>query len=159
MSNYVVYLKLKPFIAQWLTFHYGSPVRFPDQSVENACIRRFLTKQPSASPHVGQPGEVAVCIPDSKQKPVVTYNHLGAHARAAVAECIEDTFRLQLWHDLNDVRLLRCPLMTAVRAWCENNGISIDHDDTIKMRFQRMRGAYLKAGVDLRRTTREHDKN
>ena len=86
MSIFVVYLKLKPFIVQWLTFHYGTPVRFPDQSAENACIRRFLTRQPTSMPAVCQPGEIAICIPDSKQKPVVTYNHLGSHARAAVAD-------------------------------------------------------------------------
>ena len=83
MSQFVVYLKVKPLIAQWLAFHYGTPVRFPDQSAENACIRRFLTRQPSGIPKMQGEGEVAVCIPDSKQKPVVTYNYLGTHARAA----------------------------------------------------------------------------
>ena len=125
MSQFVVYLKVKPFIAQWLAFHYGTPVRFPDQSAENACIRRFLTRQPGGIPKMQGEGEVAVCIPDSKQKPVITYNHLGIHARAALVDCIEDTFRLQLWHDLNGVEALRCPLLKAVRAWWENNGISI----------------------------------
>lgn len=158
MSDFVVYIKLKPFIAQWLNFHFGSPVRFPDQSAENACIRRFLTRQPAAVPVACQPGEVAVCIPDSKQKPVVTYNYLGSHARAAVADCIEDTFRLQLWHDLNGFENLHCPLLKAVRAWCQNNGISIDYEDTVKMRFQRMRNSYLKSGIDLRRSSRDHGK-
>lgn len=158
MSNFVVYLKLKPFIVQWLTFHYGTPVRFPDQSAENACIRRFLTRQPTSMPAVCQPGEIAIYIPDSKQKPVVTYNHLGSHARAAVADCIEDTFRLQLWHDLNGYETMHCPLLKAVRAWCQNNGISIDYEDTVKMRFQRMRNAYLKSGIDLRRSSRDHSK-
>lgn len=157
MSQFVVYLKVKPLIAQWLAFHYGTPVRFPDQSAENACIRRFLTRQPGSLPKMQGEGEVAVCIPDSKQKPVITYNHLGIHARAALVDCIEDTFRLQLWHDLNGVEALRCPLLKAVRAWCENNGISIDYEDTVKMRFQRMRSSYLKSGIDLRRTSREKD--
>ena len=104
MSQFVVYLKVKPLIAQWLAFHYGTPVRFPDQSAENACIRRFLTRQPGGIPKMQGEGEVAVCIPDSKQKPVITYNHLGIHARAALVDCIEDSFRLQLWHDLTGSR-------------------------------------------------------
>lgn len=58
---------------------------------------------------------------------------------------------------LMGVEALRCPLLKAVRAWCENNGISIDYEDTVKMRFQRMRSSYLKSGIDLRRTSREKD--
>ena len=103
--------------------------------------------------------DVAICIPDSKQKPVATYNYLSLNARKAVAECIEDTFRLQLWRDLADIDLCRCTLLSAVRAWCEANGVSVDYDYTLKMRYQRMRNSYLKHGVDLRRTTRVKDKN
>ena len=154
---FVAYIYVKPFVAQWLRFHYGDPVRFPSQSVENACIRRFLSVQPSAVPPRRQEGEVAIRLPDSKQKPVARYNYLGKSARAAVVECIEDTFRLQMWRDLNSVQAMGCTLLTAVRAWCENNGIGIEYDYTIKMRFQRMRNAYLKAGIDLRRTSRERD--
>ena len=58
MSQFVVYLKVKPLIAQWLAFHYGTPVRFPDQSAENACIRRFLTRQPGGIPKMQGEGEV-----------------------------------------------------------------------------------------------------
>ncbi len=158
MSKFVVYLNLKPFIAQWVRYHFGEPATFPAQGAENACIRHFLTRQPKALPQMRAEGEVAVCIPDSKQKPVITYNYLSIHAKKAVAECIEDTFRLQLWRDLADIDLCRCSLLSAVRAWCEANGIDVDYDYTLKMRFQRMRNAYLKHGIDLRRVGRIHDK-
>lgn len=97
MSKYLVYISFKPFIAQWLRHHFGDPVVFPAQSAENACIRHFLTRQPGSLPLTRGDDDVAICIPDSKQKPVVTYNYLSGNARKAVAECIEDTFRLQLW--------------------------------------------------------------
>ena len=45
MSKFVFYLKVKPFIKQWLTHHYGNPVTFPSRSAENACIRRFVGKR------------------------------------------------------------------------------------------------------------------
>lgn len=154
MSKFLVYLTIKPFIAQWLRHHFGDPVVFPAQSAENACIRHFLSRQPSASPLLREADDVAICIPDSKQKPVVTYNYLSAAARKAVAECIEDTFRLQLWRDLADIEQCQCSLLTAIRAWCENNGVSVDYDYTLKMRFQRMRNSYLKHGIDLRRRSR-----
>lgn len=158
MEKYLVYLKVKPFIRQWLTFHYGDPVVFPAQSVENATIRRFLTPQPKdAKPQPMEEGEVAVCLPDSKQKPVVTYNHLGKYAKAALVECIEDTFKLQMWKELNDIHTFGCPILRSIQAWCENNGISIDYDFTIRMRYQRMRNAYLKNGIDLRDKHRTKD--
>ena len=75
MSKYLVYLEMKPFLAQWLHHHYGNPVVFPAQSAENACIRRLLIPQPTATPVLRRGNEVAICIPDSKQKPVVTYNY------------------------------------------------------------------------------------
>lgn len=159
MNQYVVYIKVKPFIRQWLTYHYGNPVQFPVQSVENATIRRFLTKQPDGKPKMGDIDDVPICIPDSKQKPVITYNYLGEHAKEAVEECIEDTFRMQMWNDLNDLHECGCSILKGVQAWCENNGISIDYDCTIKMRYQRMRKSYLSNGIDLRNKHRNSDKD
>lgn len=151
MEKFLVYLKVKPFIKEWLTFHYGNPVTFPPQSAENATIRRFLTTQPRDEvPEIKSEDEVAVYIPDSKQKPVISYHYLGKYAKAAVIECIEDTFRLQMWKDLNDLHDCGCTVLRAIQAWCENNGISIEYDYTIKMRYQRMRNSYLKNGIDLR---------
>ncbi|MCD8296818.1 MAG: hypothetical protein LUC88_04525 [Prevotella sp.] len=160
MSNYVVYVKVKPFIGQWLNFHFGDPIAFPSQSVENATIRRFLAKMPAGmQPLSKQDDEVSICIPDSKQKPVITYNYLGERAKACLIDTIEDTFRIQLWKDLNDLHDCGCSILKAIDAWCENNGISIEYDYTIKMRYQRMRRSYLKNGVDLRNKTHNHDDN
>ena len=158
MSRFVVYIKLKPFIKQWMIFHYGNPVVFPDQSAENACLRRFLTKLPSGKqPEQCKDDEIAICLPESKQKPLITYNYLGPHAKAAVAECIEDTFRLQMWKELNGLENCGCSILKGIQAWCEANGISIDYDYTLKMRYQRMRNSYLKKGIDLRCKTRVKD--
>lgn len=160
MEKFLVYLKVKPFIKQWLTYHYGDPVVFPAQSAENATIRRFLTTQPKDKiPDIKTDDDVAVCIPDSKQKPVISYHYLGKYAKAAVVECIEDAFKLQMWKDLNDLHDCGCTVLRAIQAWCENNGISIDYDYTIKMRYQRMRNAYLKNGIDLRNKKRNSEEN
>lgn len=158
MDKFFVYIKVKPFIKEWLTFHYGNPVIFPAHSVENATIRRFLTTRPPDNvPQVKEEDEVAICIPDSKQKPVITYNYLGKYAKSALVECIEDTFKLQMWKDLNDLHDYGCSILRAIQAWCENNGISVEYDYTIKMRYQRMRNAYLKKGIDLRNKKRNSE--
>lgn len=155
MSQYLLYLPVRPFVRQWLEFHFGNPVRFPVGSVENIAIRRFITTLPAGKqPRKPESGEVAVCIPDSKQKPVESYNYMNRQGAMAVVETIEDTFRRQMWNDLGDMHDSRCSLITAVRAWCQNNGISLDHEDTVKMRYQRMRTAYLPCGIDLRDHTK-----
>lgn len=152
MSKFTVYIKAPAYIRQWLVFHFGDPVVFPPSSAENATIRRFLAKQPrDMVPPMEHDDEVAVCIPDSCQKPVETYNYLNHHARRALLDTIRDTYRLQLWNELNGLHESGCTIMNGVRAWCQNNGISIDYDCTVKMQYQRMRDEYLANGVDLRK--------
>lgn len=46
MSHIVFYIKLEPYLKQWLHNSLGNPVVFPPQSNENAVIRRFLRKRP-----------------------------------------------------------------------------------------------------------------
>lgn len=158
MSQYLIYIQVKPFLRQWLVHHYGEPVVFPPQSAENATIRRFLAKRPKSMVTEDAGGNMlAVCVPDSKQKPAVTYNHLGQYAKDALIECIEDTFKLQMWKDLNDLHSCGCSILKGVQAWCENNGISVDYDRTILMRYQRLRRVYLENDIDLRNKTRNID--
>lgn len=153
MSKYVTYVHLEPFVRQWLTHSYGSPVAFPPQSVENSTIRRFTQKQPDA-PLAHDEGDTAVCVPDSKAKDPAVFNYLGKHGRKAVEECIEDNFRLNMWHELNDLSDVGCSVMKAIYSWCEMHGISIDYADTIRQRYYRLRDAYARKGVDMRRRRR-----
>ena len=44
MSDFVIYLKLKPFIRQYLIHSFGDPVKFDDHSVSNARIISVLQK-------------------------------------------------------------------------------------------------------------------
>lgn len=69
MSKFVIYLKLQPFVAQWLHHHYGDPVRFQPMSVENATILQFTQKLPAGKePDTSVQGLTAVCIPDNEKK-------------------------------------------------------------------------------------------
>ncbi len=158
MSKFVVYLKLQPFVAQWLVSAFGSPVVFPPQSVENSTIRRFIRKRPeSAEPDTAADGLTAICIPDSAQAPPEIYNYLGVKGKKAVEECIEDNFRLSMWSELNDMHDLGCSVMTAIYAWCDKHGIDYDYALTVRQRYYRMRDAYLKRGIDFRIRARNHD--
>ena len=138
MSKFVVYLKLQPFVAQWLNHHYGNPVQFQPKSVENTTILQFTQKLPEGP---------------------ATYNYLGPKGKEAVVDCIERTFKLMMWNELNDMSDVGCSVLGAIDAWCEMHGIDIEYDRTILMRYNRIRNSYVKKGIDLRRRMRNHDKS
>lgn len=149
MSNMVFYLKLEPYLHQWLTFSLGNPVVFPPGSNENAVIRRFLTKLPrDKEPDIYQSGMTAVCIPDSKAKPPKIYNYLGPHAKQAIRGIIEDLFRQNLWFELRDVTLSG-GINRHIIAWCEMHGIDDQYCETVRQKFYRMRQAYNEKGIFL----------
>ena len=78
MKDFVFYIKLEHYLAQWLTHSLGNPVRFPAQSNENSVIRRFLQKlPPDKLPEMPSDDTVAIVIPDSKAKDPAVYNYLG----------------------------------------------------------------------------------
>lgn len=159
MSNFVIYLKLQPFVAQWLHYHFGNPVKFHPQSVENSTILQFTRKLPDGQlPDVTTDGMTAVCIPDNEKKDPAIYNFLGKKGKEAVVDCIERTFKLMMWSELNDMSSVGCSILGAINAWCEMHGIDIEYDRTILMRYNRLRKSYEKKGIDLRRRTRNKDK-
>lgn len=157
MSKFVVYIEVEPFIKEWLIHSFGNPVVFPPQSIENSTIRRFTQKQPGSVPEPQKDNEVAIAIPGSKAKDPMFYNYLGKHGKKAVAECINDTFKMNMWAELNDLSDVGCSVMKAIYSWCEMHGINIDYAWTIRQRYYRLRDAYLKKGIDLRRKKRIHD--
>lgn len=155
MSKFVIYLKLQPFVAQFLHHHYGDPVRFQPMSVENATILQFTQKLPAGKePDTSVQGLTAVCIPDNEKKDPATFNYLGKKGKEAVVDCIERTFKLMMWSELNDMSAIGCSVLNAIDAWCEMHGIDIEYDRTILMRYNRLRKSYEKKGIDLRRRKR-----
>lgn len=171
MSNFLFYLKVKPFIGQWLIYHYGNPVTFPNGSDENDCIHLFIRKRPknADASSIGKPELteeekqkymlLPFTIPECRAKPVETYNYMSPMAGSALLEVIEWRFNNQLWKDLKDAYEKKFTLLKAVRGWCIDNGIDIDYDYTIKMRLQRKKKRHLKYGVDTRRANRVNDED
>ena len=96
-------------------------------------------------------------IPDNEKKNPETYNYLGPKGKAAVVDCIERTFKLMMWNELNDMSTIGCSVLVAIDAWCEQHGIDIEYDRTILMRYNRLRNSYVKKGIDLRRRKRNHN--
>lgn len=164
MSKFVIYVPLKPFIAQWAVHHFGNPVVFPPQSVGNARIVAVLRKRPEgAAPDIAPFGNctsaqtpTAVAIPYSKQKDPESWNYVTPSGKRFIAEYIEALFKDCLYGEFKEMcgDGEKAKLQTAAYAWCEMHGIQMDYADTIRMRFYRERERLLACGVDLRKRRR-----
>jgi hypothetical protein len=150
MSNFCFYMKLEPYLAQWLVNRLGNPVRFPAQSNENAIIRRFVQRPPDGTaPDLPGDGLIAVAIPDSKAKDPQYYHYMGVKAKRALAEAINDLFTMCLWNDVRD--LLdegQNGVNTIIEAWCEMHGVTAD-SEAVRQRYYRLRRKYASQGVNL----------
>lgn len=150
MSDMVFYLKLEPYLHQWLTHSLGNPVAFPVGSAENALIRRFLRKLPSGcTPDLPDASMTAVVIPDSKAKPPHRYNYLGHSAKSAIRSVIEDLFRMNLWLEMQDMTNTCGGVNKKILAWCELHGIDDDYSEAVRQKYYRMRRAYDEKGIFL----------
>lgn len=121
------------------------------QSVTNT----FKDEEYEQSRWLIHPNEyIAISLPESKAKPIREYNYLGPRARRAVKEMITDLFKIDLWASLKDIADRSCKLSSLISAWCEQHGIGIDYEDTVRQCFYRMRDQHAKKGVNLNSITR-----
>ena len=155
MSKFVIYLELKPFIAQWAFNHFGNPIEFPAQSVGNSRIVSVMRRRPGdVGPDVAADGLAPVCIPYSKQKDPESWNYVTASGKRFIVDYIEALFNDSLYGEFREMFGKESKLQTVAYAWCEMHGVSIDYADTIRQRFYRERERLLACGVDLRKRSR-----
>ena len=148
MSDILIYLPLKEYLAQWFIHEMGgSTVQFPKRSAESDIIEFFLIPTPEGVvPSTSEPGTVAICLPFYKYKDPRTYNYLPPKAQKALARCIETRFKIQLWQDLHTLHNQACPITDIIYAWMEMHGIelSVKNWETIRQMYFRKRKTYLK---------------
>lgn len=153
MSSYLTYIRLKPFVAQWLTHALGSPVRFPNGSPENAVMHRRCTTLPrGCQPDVPAPGLTPVCIPDSRERPARCYNHLPEKGKRELELLVESLFTLS-WRQelLRDIVRPGANIDETVRQWCRRHGIDPDHAETIRQRIYRWRAQLQQRGISTKK--------
>lgn len=160
MSQFCIYLKLKPYLKEWLINSLGEPVHFVDNSNENAVIRTFVRIRPMDKPvEVKGDDEIAIAIPDSKAKPAARYNYMGERGKQALKEAIEDLFIQNLWKEMHQLALTCAGkgVNTHIAAWCEMHGISIDHVETVRQKLYRLRKNYTEHNIELRDFSRKKE--
>ena len=158
MSNICVYIEVPAYLRQYLYHHFGDPVVFDRNLPQNKLIKLLINKQPRDSvPEFPSEESVSVAIPDQPYKPAENWNYLSPDAKKALVESIKNTFDVHLFQDLQKILPLGVNLLTAIRSWMRNNGIDIEYDLTIRQKYYRVRDAFEKAGIDLKRDRRFSD--
>ena len=119
-------------------------------SLHQSVTNTFKDEEYEQSRWLIHPNEyIAISLPESKAKPIREYNYLGPRARRAVKEMITDLFKIDLWASLKDIADRSCKLSSLISAWCEQHGIGIDYEDTVRQCFYRMRDQHAKKGVKI----------
>lgn len=152
MKDILIYVKLENYMAEWLIHSFGSPVRFPDQSVENALIHKYLSvRRFNEKFDLCTEGKIPIVITDSSVHRPEYYHHFSSRGQAALIRHLDDLFRVNLWSEC--FRLVSCGRTRRLNAgldeWCQSHGISLDHREAVRQKFYRMRKKYESYGIIL----------
>ena len=146
-SNFMAYLKLEPYLAQWVAHEHGFPIRFPRGSIENDIIELGLKIRGDDEP-VDLPGEgmYPVVIPFYKYKDVMTYNHLSESSKDQLIHCLKVRFAIALWNDLFKFGHIGKQRQDLIYAWMDAHDIDDTETNwnTISKIYTRKREAYRK---------------
>jgi hypothetical protein len=144
-----IYLKLKPYVAQWLTSIYGNPVKFPAQSIENAEIVRQLRQVPMFyKPQEYDDSYVAIVLPQSKRRPPEKYNYLTEQAKESLVGLIKNNFDSDLKMSVRRMVCNGVSVTRAVHAWLKDHDIPVEYEETIRTRIRRTVVMYKRKGVN-----------
>ena len=157
MSDNYIYLKLNPFVAEFLYTKFGNPVRFEPKSVANDHINFVLQRRPPMYRRVEEntEGMTPIVIPFSKQKDPRVWNYVSEAGKQLLVDYCESLFNITLWKDVKAVSLNEnANLQKIAEAWCSKHGIGLDHVPTIRMRIYREKQKLLKRGIDMRKNKR-----
>jgi len=148
--DYFIYLKVEPYLAQWIKNSLGDPVELPRESPETKLVKRFLDKQPNdIAVDTGAESNLMVRIPWSKEKDPRTYNYLSPRAKEMLVESLETIFLNNLWTELGSLDGINASLTTVIYAYLEKHRINEDHWETIRQKYYRIRKRYQKKGIKL----------
>lgn len=147
MSDFYIYLKVEPYLAEWLTDTFGDPIEIIRDSPESHLLKRFLVKLPTGvqpDTCISEEFNVRVRIPCFKEKDPRTYNHLKPIAKKALVDSFESLFVKNMWSEIGKLDNCNCSITTVIYAWLEKHNMSEEHWEAIRQRYYRLRKKYFK---------------
>lgn len=153
-SEKYIYLKVERYLAQYLTHHFGDPIRLIKDSPEVRILKSLLTKRPrweaeeSEEFYLSEDCYIRLEIPYSKEKDPRVYNYLMDSSKKILIEQFDLIFVNNMWTELLELSMQpNVKLTDIIYAWCENHGINNIEDDknfeTIRQKFYRLRKKYM----------------
>ncbi len=145
MNDYLIYLPLEAFLAQWFRHRHGGSqftVRLVRGSVESKRLKALLDVTPAD--YIPQPapqGHVPVAIPSFPAKDPRQFNYVSPQGIAALVETIRDLFDLELYDYYVKTYVKGSRIDYMIEAWMAKHGI--EYNDTnfnsVKKRLDRAR--------------------
>lgn len=170
MSEFLIYLKVPVYVAEWAIHSLGidndapegsvkrAIIDFPKDSVENRLIKKFLEKTPAGvSPDMKGEHNLGVRIPSYKLKDPRVYNYLNEASKKLLTDSLETLLLQNLWSELGSLENLNCSIKQTIVSWCKMHGISDQYEDTIAQKFYRLRKRYAKKGIFLDKNRNDFD--
>ena len=146
MSQFLFYLPLPPFLAQWFIARHGgeTPVRLVRESLEFRRLRCLIDRAPlDYVPTPPPESQVPVCIPSFTAKDPRMFNYVPPKGVVAMVETIRDLFDIELHDYFVKTYSRRTRLDLLIEAWMAQKGI--EYSDTnfnsVKKRLDRIRNA------------------
>lgn len=160
-------MNVEPYLASWITKHYGDPVELIKDSPEARLLKRLLDVPPKAIAQ--ERGNITVRLPYFKEKDPRTYSYLCESGKTMLVESFETLFLNNMWTEIGSIENINCQLTTVIRAWCEKHGIIVPTDsitnvaalkeieeanvrnlETVRQKYYRLRKKYFRQkGVKL----------
>lgn len=167
MSDFLIYLSLPPYLAQWYAhecaqvhnrtkatcpreiYQFPTPVVPVHGSQESDVINMHLAKQPSEKPaEVPADATLAIAIPSFPYKPVEYYNYMPPSGLEHLADTIRYRFKVELFEDIHEARrkVPHTRIDLLVTAWMEDHCIEYNDTNynTLLKIYQRRREVYRK---------------
>lgn len=146
MSQHFVYIRLKPYLRQWIVNEFGSePISFPKGSAEADLLESLLAKKPrSGADFPLDESMIAIELPFYKHKNVRDYNYLSPRAQKAIERMIYIRFQVQMWEELHTVDNTYRIIGDVIYAWLEAHGIepTAQNWETVRQMYYRKRKIY-----------------
>ncbi|UBD73556.1 hypothetical protein K6V26_20780 [Parabacteroides goldsteinii] len=160
-------LNVEPYLAAWLTRHFGNPIELLKDGPEAKLLKRLLDKQPdNITPETGN---ISVSLQYFKDKDPRVYSYLCESGKYALIESFEAMFVNNMWSEIGNLENLNCRLTSVIRGWCEKHGIiqptnhitemnllkqveeqNARNFETVRQKYYRLRKKYYRhAGVKL----------
>lgn len=145
MNDFLIYLPLENFMAQWFRHrHGGSPytVRLVRGSVESKRLKALLDVPPSGFVPAPPPqGCVPVAIPSFPAKDPRQFNYVSPQGINALVETLRDLFDLELHDYYVKTYIKGSRIDYMIEAWMELHGIEFNDTNynSVKKRLDRVR--------------------